>query len=638
MTAEDLRSLELRLRAAVESSPSGLLMVDAEGRIVLVNREIERLFGYSREELLGRPVETLVPEQFRGLHPDYRAKFFNQPRTRAMGAGRDLFGRRKDGSQVPVEIGLTPIVTEEGLFVISSIVDISGRRRAEERFRAAVESSPNGMVMVDTRGRIVLVNREVERVFGYGRDELLGKSIDLLVPTRFHDRHPAFRAGFSANPQARAMGAGRELFGLRKDGSELPVEIGLNPIETEEGIFVLASILDISTRKQAEAERRLLESQLRQAQKMEAVGTLAGGIAHDFNNILAAVVGYAELVRDATPDRPDLADDLRDLLKAAERGRHLVERILRFSRRGEANRQRVDLGQVLKETTKLLRSTLPATIELRTRVAPDLPQTMADGGAMHQVVMNLATNAAHAMPRGGALEIGLEHLYVGDSLSRSRPDFREGPYLLLTVRDTGIGMDRETLGRALEPFFTTKPPGSGSGLGLTMVHGIVRDHAGVLDLESEPGKGTTVSCYLPAIAPQVDDEQALETRAPRGAGQRVLYLDDEQTLSELGKRRLQGIGYRVTAYTDPVAALEALRATPDLFDAVVTDYWMPRMTGLDFARQATEARPGLRILLLTGHMDDLPEDTIRQAGVNLVARKPVTLEELGQAMNAILTA
>jgi hypothetical protein len=490
--------------------------------------------------------------------------------------------------------------------------------------------------MVDAEGRIVLVNSEVERLFGYTREELLGRPVEMLVPQEFRRGHPGDRSGFFSQPKTRAMGAGRDLFGLRKDGTQVPVEIGLTPVVTEEGLFVISAIVDIGARKAAEAERHQLENQLRQAQKMEAVGTLAGGIAHDFNNILGAVMGYAELALDHSRDRPQVVEDLEQLLLAAKRGRSLVDGILRFSRRMEPRRQPVDVGQVVAETSRLLRSTLPATIDLQVRLAPDTPRTLADVAALHQVVMNLATNAAHAMPQGGTLEIGLEHRYVRDSTARSRPGLREGPHLVLTVRDTGHGMDRETLERAVEPFFTTKPAGTGSGLGLTMVHGMLRDHGGTLDLDSQPGTGTTVRCYLPAVPMDGDEEERIETRARRGSGQHVLYLDDEDSLAELGKRRLQAIGYRVTSCTDPTAALAAVRAAPDRFDLVVTDYWMPHMIGIDFARAVTELRPDLPVLLLTGYMDDLPEDALRAAGVIGVARKPVTLDELGEAVQRAL--
>lgn len=334
MNQEESRTPEVRLRAAVESAPSGLLMVDEEGRIVLVNREIERLFGYPREELLGKSVDLLVPKALRAGHTEYRSDFLSEPSVRAMGAGRDLYGRRKDGEQVPVEIGLTPVATEEGMFILSSIVDITARRRADARFRAAVESSPAGMVMVDSNGRIALVNREVERMLGYGRDELMGESIEKLVPERFRSHHPDLRRGFFQAPDARAMGAGRDLFGLRKDGTEIPVEIGLNPIETDDGTFVLSSIVDISERKQEEEEREALELQLRQAQKMDAVSTLAGGIAHDFNNILGAILGFGELLRESVQGG-QAHRDLDELLAFTLRGKSVVEKIQAFGPRME---------------------------------------------------------------------------------------------------------------------------------------------------------------------------------------------------------------------------------------------------------------------------------------------------------------
>jgi PAS domain S-box-containing protein len=636
VSRESTQAVEKRLRAAVESSPSGLLMVDAAGHIVLVNREVERLFGYSREELLGKPVDILVPARFRHHHPDYRSGFVAHPSVRAMGAGRDLFGLRKDGLEVPVEIGLTPVATEEGLFVLGSIVDISARKRAELRFRAAVESSPNGMVMVDPTGKIELVNREIERMFGYSREELLGKSIEMLVPERFRGRHPMFRAGFFREPQTRAMGAGRDLFGLRKDGSELPVEIGLNPIETDEGLFVLSSIVDISARKKAEEQRQQLEDQLRQSQKMEAVGTLAGGIAHDFNNILGAIIGFAEfLEQDLTSESAQA--DLAELLKAAGRGKELVERILSFSRRRERVLQPLDLKTTLQESAKLLRATLPGPVEIDLMVHPQTPRIMADATSVQQVIMNLATNAAHAMPGGGKFEIVVEPLYVRDSMAREHPSLREGPYAVLTARDTGHGMDRSVSERVFEPFFTTKPPGLGTGLGLAVVHGILRDHGGAVELESEPGVGTTVRCLFPAYVNESPEATIASTGTPRGAGQHVLLVEDEESLARVGERRLMSLGYRATVETDSLQALEVFRSTSGDFDIVVTDYSMPRMTGLDLARAVRTVRADIPIVLVTGLMEELPPERVQSIGIRRVLKKPVTTHELGSAIHEVLT-
>jgi PAS domain S-box-containing protein len=636
MTPEPGGTIELKLRAAVESSPSGLLMIDADGIIVLVNREIERLFGYAREELLGRPVEMLVPDRFRDAHPGFRGGFLSAPRIRAMGAGRELFGLRKDGSEVPVEIGLTPIATSEGFFVISSVVDISARRQAEARFRAAVESSPNGMVMIDDAGRIVLVNREVERLFGYAREDLLGRSLEVLVPERFRPRHPGFRDAFFADPQTRSMGAGRELFGLRQDGSEVPVEIGLNPIQTDEGVFVLSSIVDISSRKQAEQEHLRLEEQLRQSQKMEALGRLAGGIAHDFNNILGAIVGYAELVREEIT-APAVVADVDEVLRGAARGKELVDRILRFSRRQDVVPRAMDLAQVVREVTRLLRATLPASIDIRLGLNPSTPRVMADATSVHQILMNLATNASHAMETGGVLDIDVQPFHVRDSFARANPGVREGLHVLLTVRDTGRGMDAATRARAFEPFFTTKAPGTGSGLGLALVHGILRDHGGTVWLDSEVGEGTTVSCVFPALEAEASEELSPSRPVPRGHGQRILFLDDERSLAAVGERRLQALGYEVTTTTDPTDALEIFRDAPGRFDLIVTDYSMPRMDGLEFARNVSAIRSDIPILLMTGYMEEFPDGVIAATGVRKVLSKPVNLATLGETVSELLS-
>ena len=505
----------------------------------------------------------------------------------------------------------------------------------EHRLRAAVESSPSGLLMTDRSGTIVLVNREVERLLGWPREELLGRSVDELVPARFRQGHGGLREAFAAAPQARAMGAGRELFALRKDGTEVPVDIGLTPVATEEGLFVLASVVDITARRAAEAEQRRLEDELQQAQKLEAIGTLAGGIAHDFNNILFAIIGYAELAGKAT-SRKRAAADLREVVSAAARGRDLVERILVFSRKGPVERRPLELGPAVAEAAKLLRVTLPATIDVRDRIDAGVPRILADATSILQVVVNLATNAAHAMPAGGVVEIRVEPRYLSDSLVRSHPGLHEGPYAALVVRDTGTGIDRAVLGRVFEPFFTTKPKGSGTGLGLAMVHTIVRRHEGAIDLESEPGVGTTATCYFPALAPSPDVAERGEEEAPAGRGERVLLVEDEPSLAEMNARRLASLGYRVTAERDSRRALATFLSRPTEFDAIVSDHLMPGLLGIDLAREVHDRRPDLPIVLLTGYVENLPEEATRAAGVRRVVRKPITLRELGVALRAAI--
>jgi len=635
MPDDSSQSVEARLRAAVESAPSGLIMVDRDGRIVLVNQQIERQFGYPREELLGQAVDLLVPRRLRGDHAGHRADFLSRPSVRAMGVGRDLNGRRKDGSEFPVEIGLTPVATEDGMFVLSSVVDISARKRAEARFRAAVESSPNGMVMVDAGGLVVLVNREVERLFGYERDELLGQSIEMLVPDRFRKGHPEFRLHYFKKPGVRAMGEGRELFGLRKDGSEVPVEIGLNPIETDDGVFVLSSIVDISYRVAAAEEKRHLEEQLLQSQKMEALGTLAGGVAHDFNNVLAGILSHAELLQETLgDDGPRL--ELEELIGFANRGKDVVDRILAFSRRRETRRQPVAVDRIIGEVTRLLGASVDPNIRIHTRVDPDLPAILADSSSIHQMLVNLGTNAAYAMPDGGTLEFGAEKVYVADSVARAHPQLSEGHHAVISVRDTGIGMDADTQARALEPFFTTREGKQGTGLGLAIVHRIVQDNGGGLELESAPGQGTTVRCFLPLVAESPVVEAARSGAAGSGTGQRILLIDDDPSLAEAGRLRLQRLGYKPKVTSSVRQAIDWVQADADGFDAVITDYLMPEMNGLDLSRALTRLSPEIPILMLTGYIEDFDDGLLRETGVRKLLQKPATLKQLDAALGEIL--
>jgi PAS domain S-box-containing protein len=509
------------------------------------------------------------------------------------------------------------------------------------RLRAAVESSPNGLLVIDHNGTIVLVNREIERLFGYPRDELLGSSVERLIPAAFRAHHPGFRAAFFSQPQARSMGAGRDLFGVRKDGTEVPVEIGLTPVETEEGLYVVSAIVDISERKRAEREQQRLEAELRQSQKLEAVGRLAGGIAHDFNNILAMIVGFAELAREGVGrvSPTAMAADLDQILAASARGRDVVQQLLRFSRPQKVDVQPIELDTVLREAVSLLKAAVPPGVSIHLLPPRGTAfSALGDPTSVHQVVMNLATNAAHAMPEGGTIEIGFDRFYARDSFVRGHPEIAEGEYARLFVRDTGVGMGDDVRERAFEPFFTTKPLGEGTGLGLATVRGIIRDHGGAVWLESAPGQGTTVHCLLRLSAQASDATIAPLPDMPRGRRERILLVDDEPGLTEVTKRRLEALGYDVVAMNDPVAALREVERDAGQFDLVMTDYAMPVMTGMQLAHQVTARRADLPVMLLTGYLEDFPPDELETAGIRRVHVKPVSGAVLAQSVREMLEA
>jgi PAS domain S-box-containing protein len=616
-------------RMAVDLSPAGMLAVDERGVILLVNREVVRLFGHEMDELIGANVELLVPERFRPADPADRARYVSEGFTKPEGTRYDLLGLRRDGVEVPVEVCVNPVRTGEQSVVLMSVVDISARRRAEARFQAAVESSPSGMLMVDQHGRILLVNREIERLFGYGRAELVGEKVEMLVPERFRSDHPAHRTGFFGAPKARPMGMGRDLYGLRKDGTEVAVEIGLNPIHTDEGMNVLCSVVDITMRRRS-------EQQVRQSQKMEAIGTLAGGIAHDFNNILLSIVGYAELILASPSVEPQHRGDLDQILRAAERGRQLVNRILTFSRQRELSKRPIRMEQTVGEVLQLLRSSLPTTIEIREHSSAATPEVLADETQLHQVLMNLVTNAAHAMPSGGLVEISSSPVHVTEAMAASfSTPVEPGLYARLRVRDNGEGMNEEVLSRAFEPFFTTKSDARGSGLGLAVVHGIVQSHRGEVSIESRPDVGTQVDVYLPAHQPTRSDAVPREDEAD---GRRhILLVDDEPAIASMLSRQIEILGYRVSAFTSSTDALEAFVADPAAFDALVTDNTMPGLTGMALAHRLLEIRPELRVMLTSGLAALTSRDELRAAGIREILPKPHTMDQLGRALEALLS-
>ncbi|HEX4654338.1 MAG TPA: PAS domain S-box protein [Mycobacteriales bacterium] len=648
----------------LDSAPDAFVIIDKSGLIRLVNRQAERLFGYGRDELLGRPIETLVPEAVRSVHPQHREGYFMRPTARPMGAGLQLAARRKDGTEFPVDISLSSVETPQGVLVSAAVRDITDRKRSDAKFQALLEAAPDAIVAVDEGGVIHLANQQAEVLFGYSREELVGSLIDTLVPDRIRQVHPGHRAKYFATPAARPMGAGLQLAARRKDGTEFPVDISLSAMETEDGVLVSAAVRDITDRKRAEAEqsrlqaqlqkaqrdeeRAVLEGQLHQAQRLESVGQLAGGIAHDFNNLLAGIMNYATLVADGIRDKAAhlqlvddedfkvIATDVDEITKVARRAADLTHQLLIFSRREVVQPEVLDLNLIVDEMEKLLARTIGERIDLATRLEVGLPPVLVDRGQIEQVLMNLAVNARDAMPTGGRLAIETstfeaEHDYA--EIHRIAP----GGYVQLTVADSGSGMPTEVQARAFEPFFTTKAKGEGSGLGLATVYGIVTQAGGDVVIYSESGLGTTIRVHLPVtdsavVAPSIRSETS--TRA--GTGETILLVEDEEMIREPARRILARNGYHVLAAPDADEALAIAKEHGGSIDLLLTDVVMPGRSGKELAEDVRNLNDRIRVLFMSGYSYDvIVHQGVLEEGVQLI-EKPFAAESLLSRVRDIL--
>ena len=476
--------------------------------------------------------------------------------------------------------------------------EIEQRRRAENRLRMLIETAPMGIVIAEKSGRIAEVNAQALDMFGYERQELYGQPVDTLLPERLRSSHERHRAHYAADPHARPMGVGMELFARRKDGTEFPVEISLGPLETNEGVLISSIIVDITARKK-------MERQLRLSQRMEAIGELAGGVAHDFNNLLAVILGCAEVALDALPAEDPTAKKVEMVRQAASSAADLTRQLLAFSRQQMLQPRVLNLKEVIDKIQGLLGRLIGENIEIRVSLEPSLGCVRADPGQIEQVLLNLCVNARDAMPKGGRLTIDARNVELDDSFRDERFVVVPGLYVVLAVEDTGCGMNRETQARIFDPFFTTKEVGKGTGMGLATVYGIVKQSGGYIWVYSELSKGTVFKVYLPHVNQSVQPARQKETDAANFRGtETILLAEDSDSLREMAKEYLESVGYNVIGSASGKDALERAKEFDGIIHLLLTDIVMPEMSGPELAAEIAGFRPEIKIIFTSGYTDD----------------------------------
>ena len=552
-----------------------------------------------------------------------------------------------------------------------------------DEFRALLEAAPDAMVIANDQGKISLVNAQTEKLFGYNREELLGQPVEMLIPQRYHGHHIHYRKDYSDSPRLRPMGAGRELFGLRKDGSEFPVEISLSPFRSEEGMLVFSAIRDITLQKKAQDElrdakealetrvqertvdlvktnealqgeivqreiamrqrdseqerARRLEEQLLLSQKMEAIGRLAGGIAHDFNNLLGVILGNAEMMLKAGPAGAAHIERVEQIKLAGEEAASVTRQLLAFARQQASEPQLLDLNVVLTDLEPLLRRIVEEHIRLEMVLARDLGDIRNDRSQLSQVILNLVANARDAMNKGGRLTIETTNTYLGEAYARDHLDVVPGPYVQLSVTDSGQGMDKETVSRIFEPFFTTKEQGSGSGLGLATVYGIVRQSGGHIWVYSEPERGTTFKIYLPRVSGGPDAEIAdPDSEQVSNGTETILLVEDSKLLAKVTRDFLVSAGYRVLLAAEAAEALHIAAGYPGRIHLLLTDVVMPHMNGRELSEELLKKRPQVKVLYMSGHTAGVISQTALLDDDVAFIEKPFTHEGLARKIRQLL--
>ncbi|MFC1823132.1 PAS domain S-box protein [Thermodesulfobacteriota bacterium] len=632
-----LRENEEKWRLLTENSPDHIMLLDLDYNIQLINHTVPDL---TIEEVIGRSIMNFSPldqhqmaiDCFESViqsgKPDrYETQYINV-----------------EGKKHYFDVRVSPVMGKDGRVagLISSSNNVTDRKRAEEALRESeikhktlVQNIP-GMVYRGRSDWSAEIISGSEEICGYTDQELNSTEKNWLSIIHADDKEGVFKEGSELVYDPKDLVQTYRI--ITKEGSIRWVEDHKTSLFSEKGEFIGIEgiVLNTTERKRAEEEKEKLEARFMQVQKMEAIGTLSGGIAHDFNNILGIIVGNTEIAMMDVPEWSPARDNLEKIRKACIRSRDLVRQILAFSRMSIKELNPLRLSLIIKESLKLLRSSIPTTIEIRQNISAESDSINADPTQINQIFLNLCTNATHAMrEKGGILEVSLESVELDDKAVAQFHDLTPGRYVGLTVSDTGHGIEPGIMERIFDPYFTTKEVGEGSGMGLAVVHGIIKNHGGAISVKSEPGEGATFYVFFPIS--EIEAEGELETieSLPKG-NERILFVDDEKAMVDAVQPMLEHLGYKVTAKTSSIEALEAFRDKQNAFDLVITDMTMPNMTGIDLTKELLKIRSDILIILCTGYSEMIDKDKAKKLGISKFSMKPLVLSEIAMAIREVL--
>ncbi len=646
--AQIVAESQARLEAIVDSSMDAIITVDDTFRIQVFNAAAVRMLLCAHHDAIGTPISRFVPRRFADTHQQHMHDFSRSGRSqRQMGMATGVVALRADGTEFPAEATISRMQVGGHTYATVFLRDVTDRmlteaalRDSEEHYRLLFEASMDAVLLGAPDGSIVSANPVACRMFDLTTAQFRARGMIGIADLG----DPRMEKLVRASADAPGYVVGHAAF-LRNDGTRFEGEVSYTVYIDHAGRGKTSVVIrDVSERLAAEAQRLALEEKLREAQKMEALGTLAGGVAHDFNNILAAILGNVALARQDTQALPRVRRNLEEIQQAGVRARNLVQQILAFSRKRPQVFEIQPLRPVVEDALRLLQSTLPSGINWVTRLTDPPLHARVDAGQIGQVLLNLCTNAWYALDpaRPGWIEIALESVSLDDAQGARVGPLPAGVYARLSVKDNGTGMDPETMNRIFEPFYTTKPIGEGTGLGLAVVHGIVRAHEGAVQVSSTRGEGTRFDVFLPmvnsaeSVQPHLPDAGAPSEQPIRGHGRHVVYIDDYEAMAFLVAEILKELGYRVSCFERAEDGLAAVRAQPSDFDIVVTDFNMPGCSGLDLARELRALRPDLPVIITTGFITDALLAGAREWGVRLVFDKQNLVEELPGHIASVL--